>query len=347
MGHLERRATILCHQDIWTSIPDRVVEKRPITGALSSNGYPIALVKKNWHLKPHSPTPLELDTPKAMVVIPYVKHLSESIQRILSPLKIRTCFRPHRTLRQALVNLKAQAEKINAVSRGRIAKSSTKCSRSKGNSLPPTKRFAFTMVDDDLRSRSVVSPLKKQTQTQRNVWNSSKTRSAQGTITGAQPLNWCQMIFSSLTSRCNSLKSSSTMVLSNLLAGGRLLPLLQECLDDLAILCQLKARYQLQVCNPQPAHSTIQTTCAFSGRLFLVNHLLHAFNGVLRTLLHETRGRKAPEGKYSKRNTPLKACSNNYLLHHAWPTWPHTLLASRPLFFPPTAISPAPPPTGI
>ena len=31
---------------------------------------------------------------------------SESIRRILSPLKIRTCFRPHRTLRQALVNLK-------------------------------------------------------------------------------------------------------------------------------------------------------------------------------------------------------------------------------------------------
>ena len=84
-----------------------------------------------------------------MVVIPYIKHLSESIQRILSPLKIRTCFRPHRTLRQALVNLKAQAEKVNVVSRGRMAKSSTKRSRSKGNSLPPTKRFGFTMVDDD------------------------------------------------------------------------------------------------------------------------------------------------------------------------------------------------------
>ena len=30
-----------------------------------------------------------------------------------------------------------------------MAKSSTKRSRSKGNSLPPTKRFDFTMVDDD------------------------------------------------------------------------------------------------------------------------------------------------------------------------------------------------------
>ena len=52
---------------------------------------------------PHSIPPIELNTPKAMVVMPYVKHLSESIRRILSLLK--TCFRPHRTLRQALVNL--------------------------------------------------------------------------------------------------------------------------------------------------------------------------------------------------------------------------------------------------
>ena len=41
-----------------------------------------------------------------MVVVPYIRHLSESIWRILSPLGIRTCFRPHHTLRQALVKLK-------------------------------------------------------------------------------------------------------------------------------------------------------------------------------------------------------------------------------------------------
>ena len=38
--------------------------------------------------------------------IPYVRHLSECIQRILAPLKIHTCFRPHHTLRQALTRLK-------------------------------------------------------------------------------------------------------------------------------------------------------------------------------------------------------------------------------------------------
>ena len=83
------------------------------------------------------------------------------------------------------------------------------------------------------------------------------------------------MVFSSLIPRCNSSKSSSTMVLSNGLVGGRLLPLLREPLEDLAILRRLKARYQLQVCNLQPAHSTIQTIRALSGRLFLVNNLLH------------------------------------------------------------------------
>ena len=99
--------TLLTRADrICGSAPDRDVEKRRITEALNSNGYPTALVKKNWHPTPHSTPPPELDTPKAVVVIPYVKHLSESIRRILSPLKIRTCFRPHRTLRQALVNLK-------------------------------------------------------------------------------------------------------------------------------------------------------------------------------------------------------------------------------------------------
>ena len=110
--------------------------------------------------------------------------------------------------------------------------------------------------------------------------------------------------------RCNSSKSSATVVKSNRLAGSRLLPLLRECLENLAILCRLTAMYQLQVCNPQPVHSTIQTTRTFSGWLFLVNHLLHAFSGVLRTLLHSPSGASCPRVSCSKRNTPLKACSN-------------------------------------
>lgn len=43
---------------ICESAPDRDVEKRRITRALSSSGYPTALVKKNWHLKHSTPLPL-------------------------------------------------------------------------------------------------------------------------------------------------------------------------------------------------------------------------------------------------------------------------------------------------
>ncbi len=112
-----------------------------------------------------------------------------------------------------------------------MAKSS-KRSHSKGNSLPLTKQFDFIMVDDDFEELLRSSPIKKQTQTQRNACSSSNTGPAQGTITAAQPLKWCLITFSSLTPCCNSLKSSSTMVLSNRLAGGWLLPLLRERLED-------------------------------------------------------------------------------------------------------------------
>ena len=37
----------------------------------------------------------EREDPKAIVVLPYIRHVSESIRRILSPLDIRTCFKPH------------------------------------------------------------------------------------------------------------------------------------------------------------------------------------------------------------------------------------------------------------
>ena len=76
--------------------------------------------------------------------------------------------------------------------------------------------------------------------------------------------------------------------------------LLWECLEDLAILCRLTTRYQLQVCNPQPVHTMIQTIHTFSGGLLLVKHLLHAFSKV--------------------HNVPLKARSNYYVLTLHYPS---------------------------
>ena len=56
------------------------------------------------------------------------------------------------------------------------------------------------------------------------------------------------------------LQLPEVMMKSNCLVGGRLFPLLRECLEDMAILRRLTARYQLQVCNPKAMDSTIQAT---------------------------------------------------------------------------------------
>lgn len=100
--------TLLTRADrICTSITDRDAEKRHVSQALSNNGYPMGLVRKNWQAVSRPiPAPDHPSAPKATVVIPYVRHVSECIRRILAPLEIRTSFRPHHTLRHALVNLK-------------------------------------------------------------------------------------------------------------------------------------------------------------------------------------------------------------------------------------------------
>ena len=84
---------------------DGDAEKRLITQALNSNGYSTGVVKRNWHPPAHSPASDPVTT-RATVVILYVRHISESIRQILTPLEIQTCFRPHCTLRQTLANLK-------------------------------------------------------------------------------------------------------------------------------------------------------------------------------------------------------------------------------------------------
>ena len=54
--------------------------------------------------------PHEQETSKVVVTLPYIRYLSESIRRILTPLGICTCFRPHQTLRRTLVHLKDRVE---------------------------------------------------------------------------------------------------------------------------------------------------------------------------------------------------------------------------------------------
>ena len=87
--------TLLTKADrISVSMPDRDAEKRHITQALYSNGYPTRVIKRNWQTPPaHSPASDPV-TPRATVVIPYVRHVSESIRRILTLLEIQDLFSP-------------------------------------------------------------------------------------------------------------------------------------------------------------------------------------------------------------------------------------------------------------
>ena len=94
-------------EKICTDVPDTDKEKEHVAEALQNNGYLRGLVIKIW-TPASQPPPPEQDAPTATVTLPYICHLSETIRRILAPLRIRTCFRPHRTLRQTLVRLKDQ-----------------------------------------------------------------------------------------------------------------------------------------------------------------------------------------------------------------------------------------------
>ena len=79
--------TLMTRADrICTFVPDKDKEKQHIAEALNNNGYPSQHVNQNWwaRFSPH-PSSSE-DPPKATVVIPYIRHLTESIRRILTPL---------------------------------------------------------------------------------------------------------------------------------------------------------------------------------------------------------------------------------------------------------------------
>ena len=99
---LFKRAEVIC-----SSLPERIAEELRITETLKENGYLSSVIADNSRTYPKLPRPSqEEDKPTATVVLPYVGHVSESIKRLLAPLNIRTCFKPHKTLREILVHPK-------------------------------------------------------------------------------------------------------------------------------------------------------------------------------------------------------------------------------------------------
>ena len=63
----------------------RQENKERVTQVLRMNGYPRELVTKNWKPKARPHRPELSDTPKAKVILLDVRHLSETIRRILTP----------------------------------------------------------------------------------------------------------------------------------------------------------------------------------------------------------------------------------------------------------------------
>ena len=68
-------------EKICSDVPD--TDKEHVAKALQKNGYPRGLVVKNW-TPTSQPPPPEQDAPTATVTLPYIRHLSETIRRILA-----------------------------------------------------------------------------------------------------------------------------------------------------------------------------------------------------------------------------------------------------------------------
>ena len=89
-------------EKVCSTVGERDDERKHVTDELRANGYPMDIIEMNeqFRQRPRSTDDSrEREAPKATVVLPYIRHVSECIRQFLSPLDIRTCFKPHVTLR--------------------------------------------------------------------------------------------------------------------------------------------------------------------------------------------------------------------------------------------------------
>jgi len=93
------RAQRLCSNPL-----DRANEEEHLEATLLTNGYPRRLIHQTSLTRSIPQT--EKEPLETTVVIPYIHRVTKPIRRILAPLNIRTCFRPHRTLRNILTHIK-------------------------------------------------------------------------------------------------------------------------------------------------------------------------------------------------------------------------------------------------
>lgn len=80
-----------------------------------ANGFPEGLVKKTLAARPPpcsepSETQQQHDAPNVLCT-PYIKSLSERIEKVCAPLGVKPVFKPKRTLRQDLMQVKTRTQR--------------------------------------------------------------------------------------------------------------------------------------------------------------------------------------------------------------------------------------------
>lgn len=95
------------HRQICTNITDKVAEREHDYWGRPSRAM---TTRTELWIRPSPPPCRSRRHSKAMMTLPYVKHLLELIHRTLTPMGICTCFCPYQTLRQRLTHLKDRIE---------------------------------------------------------------------------------------------------------------------------------------------------------------------------------------------------------------------------------------------
>ena len=113
--HHQRTVTgvLPCMQDRANKICDPTSEQKEfqhLQAVFQANGFPAELVKKTLsHQTCPTPPQLVHEDPtesRKIMCLPYIRDLSERIERICTPLGVKAAFKPTKTLRQTVMNVK-------------------------------------------------------------------------------------------------------------------------------------------------------------------------------------------------------------------------------------------------
>ena len=103
-------------------------EKQHLCNVFVANGYPKEMTEKFFHKsKAKAVSQTEKEERKDTLYLPYVRGLSEGVERAVKDLKIRTVFKTTLTLRRCLTKVKTPADAINT--KGVVYRIACECGR--------------------------------------------------------------------------------------------------------------------------------------------------------------------------------------------------------------------------